>query len=90
MRARLDPWIDDLAQLLGNETNHDVRELAGMWNYVFTRIILRTSIKSRVPGRKYWVLALVCGVLVTMIFEFYRRVVAPYEDEKVIENGDVY
>lgn len=24
------------------------------------------------------------------IAEFYRRVVGPYEDEKIVENGDVY
>lgn len=37
----------------------------------------------------YLQFALVCGVLITSLLEFYRRKVAPYEDEKIEENGDV-
>jgi hypothetical protein len=32
----------------------------------------------------------VIGVLQCMILELYRRKVAPYEDVKIKENGDVY
>jgi hypothetical protein len=32
----------------------------------------------------------VLGVLTCMIQEIYRRKVAPYEDKKIIENGDVF
>lgn len=31
-----------------------------------------------------------CGVLQCAMFEFYRRVAAPYEDKKIREHGDVY
>jgi len=30
------------------------------------------------------------GVLASAMQEFYRRRVAPYEDVKIAENGDVY
>ena len=30
------------------------------------------------------------GVFDCAAREFYRRVVAPYEDKKIMENGDVY
>lgn len=33
--------------------------------------------------------ALVCGVLVCMVFELYRRRIAPYEDVAIAKNGDV-
>jgi len=33
--------------------------------------------------------AFAMGVLSAITEEFYRRKVAPYEDEKIVENGDV-
>lgn len=30
------------------------------------------------------------GVLSAVTQEFYRRAVAPYEDQKILENGDVF
>lgn len=30
------------------------------------------------------------GILECVKMEFYRRIAAPYEDEKMIQNGDVY
>lgn len=32
----------------------------------------------------------VMGALEGAKLEFYRRVAAPYEDDKILENGDVY
>lgn len=32
----------------------------------------------------------IIGVLECVKMEFYRRMVAPYEDDKIKENGDVY
>jgi hypothetical protein len=42
------------------------------------------------PHKKYWVMAIVCGVLINVLLEYYRRWAAPYEDDKIAENGDVY
>ena len=58
---------------------------AGPLNYVCTRLAL-----SLYPERRYWSLALVIGVFVTVVLEYYRRWAAPYEDAKIAENGDVY
>lgn len=41
-------------------------------------------------GESYLTLNAVIGVLQCVIQELYRRVVAPYEDTKIAENGDVY
>jgi hypothetical protein len=42
------------------------------------------------PERKYSALATVVGVLVLTTVEFIHRVIRPYEDKKILENGDVY
>jgi hypothetical protein len=41
-------------------------------------------------GPSYRVLNDVVGALESAKLEFYRRAVAPYEDDKIRENGDVY
>ena len=41
-------------------------------------------------GCYYTHLNSVMGVLESAKLEFYRRVVAPYEDKKIEENGDIY
>ena len=58
---------------------------AGLLNYSVTKLTLQVM-----PARKYWVVAMVSGVLHNIADEFYRRFAAPYEDEKIAENGDVY
>lgn len=41
-------------------------------------------------GMRYATLNALMGVLSSVTQEFYRRVVAPYEDQKKGENGDVF
>ncbi len=79
-RQALDPMIDALAA--------ELRERgAGAQNYAITRLLL-AWIEAR--GASYETLADAVKVLETAKLEFYRRAVAPYEDAKVRENGDVY
>lgn len=61
----------------------DVGEL----NFAITMLI-NEYVKRR-PLR-YAVLNDVVGVLASAQAEFQRRIVAPYEDQKIQENGDVY
>ena len=63
-----------------------VPEDAGDLNYVITKIALRYLAAK---GKRYVNLNEVIGVFESAKLEFYRRVVAPYEDEKIEENGDV-
>ena len=58
---------------------------AGLLNYVGTTLALKV-----IPARRYWAIALVSGVFHNMADEFYRRYAVPYEDEQVVNNGDVY
>jgi len=60
---------------------------AGDLNYVIT-LLLTSYIGAN--GKNYRTLNEVVGVLECAKLELYRRVVAPYEDRKCEENGDVY
>jgi len=78
-RERLDPKIKELA----NTINTDQR--AGELNYTVTKLLL--ALKGKGKYKDYNELM---GALESAKLEFYRREIAPYEDIKVEENGDVY
>ncbi len=60
---------------------------AGELQYVIARII-KQHLATRTM--RYQVLNDVIGALEGAKLEFYRRVVAPYEETKRAQNGDVY
>jgi hypothetical protein len=60
---------------------------AGELNYILTTII-KNYFRDR--GGRYQQINDVLGALEGAKMEFYRRIVAPYEDTKIAENGDVY
>jgi hypothetical protein len=89
-RAELDETIDALASKIQDlqkvdRPSVDSTVSAGALNYVCTRLAL-----TLYPSRKYWTMALVVGVFVTVVLEYYRRWAAPYENMKARVNGDVY
>ncbi len=59
----------------------------GMLNYVITRICMQWL---NFHGKGYKQLIEMIGTLECVKLEFYSRVVSPYEDEKMKDNGDVY
>jgi len=59
----------------------------GELNYAITMLVDRYF---RHQGGRYQQINDVVGALEGAKMEFYRRVVAPYEDQKCAENGDVY
>lgn len=84
-RLRLNEHIISLTDEINRIFPFGLLERAGRFNYVVTRLIQRVF-----PQRKYWAFALVCGILVTILLEFYRRIMVPYEELKIHENGDAY
>jgi hypothetical protein len=62
-------------------------QCAGDLNYLFTKLAI-AYVKEH--GLSYQRLNDVVGALDGAKAEFQRRVVAPYEDTKIRENGDVY
>jgi hypothetical protein len=59
----------------------------GDLNYVISKLCLKYI---QMKGINYTHLNDVTGVLDSASKEFYRRVVAPYEDNKIKQNGDIY
>lgn len=57
---------------------------SGELNYAITLLLLGTGPKCYEDYNR------LIGVLECVKLEFYRRAVAPYEDKKKEENGDVY
>ena len=69
-------------------------ENAGQLNWSLTRniqaYIARQTHERSLPAPNYALYNEVMGVLACMQQELYRRVIAPYEDQKANENGDVF
>ena len=87
-RPRLDPLIEKLAAEIKDIAKSEGYDgaFAGLMNYSMTRLILKVAPEKR----RYWVIALVTGVIHNVLDEFYRRYAVPYEDEQIKKNGDVY
>ncbi len=61
--------------------------VAGDMNYIFTQIVDQYLLSANL---NYQNINNVVGAFEGAKLEFYRRVAAPYEDKKVVENGDAY
>lgn len=70
----------------------DAPDGPGELNYAVTRIVDRYLANSaeRDGRTRYAHLNEAIGVLECAKLELYRRIAAPYEDEKIAESGDVY
>lgn len=83
-RDHLDPHITSLINALRElESDDPANTHSGNLNYVITRL-LRASY-----ARRYADINEAIGVLECAKLELYRRLAAPYEDQKAFENGDV-
>ncbi|MCI0558113.1 MAG: hypothetical protein MN733_06430, partial [Nitrososphaera sp.] len=69
--------IDALSHYINDE---------GQLNYVITRLAQELA---KAKGSNYAAFNAVIGVLECAKLELYRRIVAPYEDRKIQENGDL-
>lgn len=72
----LKPLIEHLALL-------PIDEQDGALNYLVTKIV------RKLYPMRYFHLNRALGVLSAVTLELYRRVIGPYEDKKIRENGDV-
>lgn len=80
-RKRLKRHIGELCEALEGTSF-----AKGDLNYAVTQLVLHYL---NYHGKRYDTLSDVTGVLNDVKVEFERRVVAPYEDQKRSENGDV-
>ena len=81
LRNKIDDKIDELKNLI-SQCGKENR--AGVLNYSISKLV------SNLYGLRYSEINEAMGMLECTKQEYYRRVAAPYEDEKIIENGDVY
>lgn len=65
----------------------DAAVTPGQLNYLITKLIESYIITN---GANYSIFNDIVGAVEGAKLEFYRRIVAPYEDKKREENGDVY
>ena len=78
-RDRYEEYVGPMARMLGHDAD-------GALNYVVTRLCL-----GRLGKEPYYAdFNAVVGALECAKLELYRRMVAPYENGKIAENGDVY
>jgi hypothetical protein len=75
VRPRIEPHMGSMAMS------------SGELNYQITRLCVGYLDRH---GLRYFTLNDIIGALECAKMELYRRVAAPYEDEKIKENGDVY
>jgi hypothetical protein len=72
---------------LFTNAEYNLPENAGQLNFMLTQTCINYIDHM---GKKYQTINDVLGALEGAKLEFYRRLAAPYEDKKIIENGDVY
>lgn len=78
-RKKIDKLIVDLLKEIHN---------IGHLNYVVTKLIhLYVEAKAEYMGLTYKILNETIGVLTCITQEFYRTIIAKYEDKKKWENG---
>ena len=87
------PYIkEEDRERLEAEFHWDEPDNAGELNYVLTTIVLKylTSNSETNYIANYQRYNDAMGALEGCKLELYRRAIAPYEDKKIQENGDVY
>jgi hypothetical protein len=85
MSHGLDSFLYKLDRLKESKTQNHVVTNHGTLNYIITRLCHWWLGKT--PN--YEQFNSVLGVLEAVRLELYRRKIAPYEDSKVYENGDI-
>ena len=76
-------YNDDIEEIVNKLKEQPLTEVDGDLNYIVTCIF------KKFYSPRYFNYNRAIGVLESIKLEFYRRVVAPYEDVKIDENGDV-
>ena len=85
-RDRLNFCIEEITHCLdgGRYNTGSMEEILGDINYSFSRILA-----SLMGEPTYNNIAMITGVLENIKQEYYRRVASPYEDKKIVQNGDI-
>lgn len=83
-REDLDLVVDSALKTLKRRSGPSFEGSLGDLNYLFSRIVA-----AHMGEVSYGKIAMATGVLENVKQELYRRLAAPYEDEKIAQNGDI-
>ena len=87
-RQQLDATINQLVSIIRDMTDpNDLTTDDGRLNYTICRVLI--GVLSLVGAPKYHKFNSAVGVLESVKLELTRRLTNGYEDEKIIENGDI-
>lgn len=94
-RQELAPEINNLIEAIVNQIDlNAIMHVSGILNYCITSVTLgvikKLEERTGESLKRYWMIALISGVFSNVQSEFYRKYAAPFEDEKIKENGDVF
>ena len=78
---------EDVEEKLNATGLNYVPKNAGELNYLISTLVDDFMLEQ---GKSYSVMNEIVGALECAKLEMYRRICAPYEDEKIEANGDVY
>ena len=84
-KRRLLIAVENLKNTIISPDNFGPRDKGGALNYLFT--VLMKGILNN--DKRYATAEQLIGACECAKLELYRREIAPYEDEKIKENGDV-
>lgn len=90
--AEIQTLVDKLINVFSEEPTLIANNRAGHLNYIFTKILQEFYLGlSKKLGTKmrYSDYNEIMGMLHCCMTEYYRTVIAKYEDEKIKENGEV-
>jgi hypothetical protein len=82
------PYIDKTVRRGFAEIEFELDHLAPLMTAGDLQYLIASTIKRMNP-KNYQEMNNIMGALAGAQMEFYRRHVAPYEDKKIAENGDI-
>lgn len=86
------PYLSKIDKARFTKLVKEITNQSELWgpgdlNFLFTELIKQYIV---VNGNRYNYYNDIVGALECAKLEIYRRRIAPYEDQKIKENGDVY
>jgi uncharacterized protein (UPF0297 family) len=87
-RPALDAAVDELVEaLVKQKLDDETASHEGMLNYAITRLLMK--VYGQADSTRYAQINNAVGMLECCKLELYRKVAAPYEDQKEHDNGAV-
>jgi hypothetical protein len=81
------PKFNDLVDAMVEKISSEEMSKAGELNYIITTLLMKFMKRE---GKRYHYYNMIAGVLTEVDKEIYRRFTAPYEDEKIESEGDLF